>query len=117
MKLWLDDMRPAPDGWTHVKTDAEARRWLERGVVETASFDHDLGACTSCLAGRTPEMWLLESGYEAMPNCEHVGTGYTLVCWMEETGHWPKSKPNVHSANPVGRARMQVVIDKRYGTR
>jgi hypothetical protein len=20
--------------------------------------------------------------------CEHLGTGYTLCLWMEETGHW-----------------------------
>jgi hypothetical protein len=118
MNLWLDDVRPAPDGWVHAKTIQEAMPHLESGQVEQASLDHDLGMCETCLGGRTYEEWLNENWrgenrVVAMPNCEHYGTGYTLVCWMEETGHWPKQKPTVHSANPVGRRRMQQVIDKR----
>lgn len=113
--LWLDDVRPAPHGWLHVRTDAEARSYLERGVVRRASLDHDLGACEACLGGRSVEQWLLESSGQSMPNCEHVGTGYTLVCWMEETGHWPEEKPRVHSANPAGRVKMQLAIDRQYG--
>lgn len=115
MRLWLDDIRPAPEGWTWVKTDAEARLYLALGCVEIASLDHDLGACKACLGDRCPEQWLIDSNYESMPHCEHVGTGATLVNWMEETGHWPKDKPHVHSANPAGRAKMQAAIDKRYG--
>ena len=114
INLWLDDLRPAPPGWVHVKTDDEARTYLARGVVQMASLDHDLGACEKCLGGRTPEQWLVESEMTQMPNCEHFGTGYTLVCWMEETGHWPIQKPNVHSRNPVGRAKMQAAINKRF---
>jgi hypothetical protein len=115
IRLWLDDMRPAPAGWIHVKTDAEARKYLERGDVQQASLDHDLGACQSCMGGMDVSEWLAKSGMQSMPHCEHFGTGYTLVCWMEETGRWPANKPTVHSANPVGRARMQAAIDKFYG--
>ena len=114
MKLWLDDMRPAPEGWTHVWTDAEARTFLEQGIVTDASLDHDLGACDICLAGMHPEEWLEKHNYKSMPHCEHFGTGYTLVCWMEETGHWPTNKPNVHSANPAGRAKMIAAIERHY---
>lgn len=112
--LWLDDMRPAPIGWVHVKTVHEARQHLERGNVRYASLDHDLGACASCLGGKSPEQWLGETAYQSMPHCEHFGTGYDLVCWMEETGHWPKFRPTVHSANPAGRARMRAAIDRHF---
>lgn len=115
MKIWLDDMREAPLGWIHVHTDAEARVYLQRGTVEEASLDHDLGACEACMGGRTTEQWLDECDGQSMPNCPHVGTGYTLVCWMEETGHWPLKKPRVHSANPAGRVKMQLAIDRHYG--
>ncbi len=88
--LWLDDVRPAPVGWTHVKTVEAAKALLSQGNVYQASLDHDLG------------------------DDEHIGTGYTLVCWMEETGHWPINGTVVHSANPVGRRRMQIAIDRWY---
>jgi hypothetical protein len=116
MKLWLDDIRPAPDGWCWVKTDAEARIVMQSGPIEEASLDHDLGACKECMGDmEDAEDWLSRNQYVSMPNCPHFGTGYTFVCWMEETGHWPLKKPRVHSANPVGRAKMQAAIDKHYG--
>lgn len=114
--LWLDDMRPAPLGWLHVKTVEDAKLQLAAGRVRRASLDHDLGACDACMGGKTAEQWLVESNYTRMPNCEHFGTGYTLVCWMEETGHWPQEKPTVHSANPAGRARMQQAIEHSFGS-
>ena len=114
MKLWLDDMRPAPDGWQHAKTVGEAQEMLLTGDVTEASLDHDLGACDACMGGRTVNGWLHSTNFTQMPNCDHFGTGYTLVCWMEETGNWPKTKPVVHSRNPAGRARMQQAIDHSW---
>lgn len=114
INLWLDDIRPAPWGWVHVKTDEEARWYLEKGMVQQMSLDHDLGACPECMGGRTVEQWLVETNYQQMPNCPHFGTGYTLVCWMEENDIWSVEKPTVHSANPVGRAKMQVAINRKF---
>lgn len=114
MKLWLDDIRPAPDGWHWVKTVDEAKAMLIRGGVEHASLDHDLGACSDCLNGRTPEQWLEETNFTAMPHCDHFGTGYTLVCWMEENDIWPPYKPAVHSRNPAGAAKMRAAIERKY---
>lgn len=113
VNLWLDDMRPAPVGWVHVKTIQEAMPYLKAGNVQKASLDHDLGACDAC-NGRTAEAWLEEHDYKSMPHCEHFGTGYQLVCWMEETGLWPAEKPTVHSANPAGRLKMQMAIDREW---
>jgi len=113
INLWLDDIRPAPIGWLHVTTIAEAKRLLEAGRVKRASLDHDLGACEACMGP-----WregLTASG--PMPHCSHVGTGYDLCLWMAETGHWPVHAPIVHSANPVGRERMQGVIRRYFGTK
>lgn len=112
--LWLDDVRPAPIGWVHVKTDAEARPYFERKDVRFSSLDHDLGACPSCLRGMDAEDWLSKTKYQSMPNCEHFGTGYTFVCWLEETGNWPEIRPEVHSANPAGRAKMMQAIKRHY---
>jgi len=113
MFIWLDDIRPAPRGFTHVKTIQEAKTLLEAGLVAFASLDHDLGACDECSEGVTPDEWLERHNYASMPNCSHFGTGYDLVCWMEEAGHWPTVYwPTVHSANAVGRRRMEQAIER-----
>lgn len=112
--LWLDDVRPAPGGWYHVKTIQEAMPFLERGEVEMASLDHDLGACSDCMDGLSLEKWLILHNYKSMPNCPHFGTGYDLVCWMEETGHWPVQRPFVHSRNPAGAAKMRQAINRKF---
>jgi len=95
IKLWLDDIRPAPPGWTWVKTVHEACLLLVEGqmfdkskAVVEASLDHDLGLCQK--------------------------TGYDLVKWMAETGFWPQTKPRVHSMNPVGAESMRATIDRYW---
>lgn len=106
MKLWLDDYR-APwkhgaEGFEWVKTGEEAIKKLESGTVIFASLDHDL-----CLQHM--------SFSEVLPEDYTEMTGYSVVCWMEETGCWPPEGVAVHSMNPVGRDRMEQVIRKHYG--
>jgi hypothetical protein len=94
VQVWLDDLRPAPAGWIWVRTPTEVIRLLETGEVSRLSLDFDLGL--------TPE------GEEM--------TGYSVVRWLELTvgeGRWTSPLPEItiHSANPVGRARIQRAID------
>ena len=105
--LWLDDVRPAPEGWLHVRTAAEARRVLSTTPVTHASLDHDLGCCEPCQ---------FERGCTFRPceDCNCHETGYDLAQWMAEKDIWPTIKPRVHSANPAGAARMRMVIDRYW---
>ena len=90
MKVWLDDERKAPSGWKHFKGVKELISFYKKNYdnIDSMSLDHDLG--------------------------ENVPTGYDFVIWLEEmvfTGKYntiPKMK--VHSANPVGKKRMQQAI-------
>jgi hypothetical protein len=120
ISLWLDDVRDPVAlglvGFTWVKTVDEAKRLLQTGRVKRASLDHDLGACDICLDGLTDAEWLQRNAFQSMPHCEHFGTGYDLCLWMAEQRVWPIEKPNVHSANPVGRDRMRGVIDRYFQT-
>lgn len=44
MKLWIDDVRPAPEGWKHAYTSEEALEMIRSNpAFEWISFDHDLG--------------------------------------------------------------------------
>ena len=109
MRLWLDDVRPAPEGWTWVKTVPEAKalvaECMERGVaIEAMSLDHDLGMVVDAGSGVVlAQEKLAESGYQ-------------FVCWLEAFNLWPPCQPTVHSVNPVGRARMLQAIERHYAS-
>lgn len=95
MKIWLDDERPAPTGWLHVKTVAEAFKVLLdadefKESIEEISCDNDLGE-------DIPE------GYTFLDKIEelfHTGDPYSLI----------KTKFRVHSANSGRRVYMEQTI-------
>lgn len=108
MKLWLDDIRTPPEaieydmqgalmnpstGWVWCKTVEEAERLIIEGVVTELSFDHDLG----------------ETPASRPDNVQLERTGYELACYIEELavlGVLKRIKWSIHSANPVGRAKI-----------
>ncbi len=108
VKLWLDDSRPAPPDWLRVTTVASAQRLLEAQMVHEVSLDYDLGWCADCIHRGEH---LKHTGQR---HCPHTPTGYDLVAWMAETGHWPKLPPIVHSGNLDGGARMLGVIARHW---
>jgi len=93
MKLWLDDMRPEPEGWTRARSVYEAIELITSGVeIEFASLDHDLG-------------YFAGDG----------GNGVKLTDWMAEFDGFPTRGLRVHSSNPIGVQQMLATVD-RYGS-
>jgi len=93
MKLWIDDIRPAPQGWRWAKTFAQAIEILQTQPISTVSFDHDL----------------------ADGEGDDGKTGYHIALWLAERAFHGILVPEtyyVHSANAVGRERIQGVIDR-----
>ena len=90
IKVWLDDIRKAPSGWVHIKTTPELIKFYTKNYknITELSLDHDLG--------------------------ENTPTGYDFMVWLEEKFHTGKYKIvpeiKVHSANPVGKKRMEQAI-------
>lgn len=95
MKLWIDDIRPAPFGYVWCKSVNEARDTilvcelyatvLESNRVELIDIDHDAGEYA-----------------------EQGGDYIKLLDWLEETG---RSYPiRIHSQNPVGVENMRRII-------
>ena len=79
MRVWLDDMRPMPDGYDVWVMNAESCvEILWTGKVEHISLDHDLG---NKLDGMHVARWMAE-----FP-----------LAW----GTW-----SCHSMNPVGKERI-----------
>jgi hypothetical protein len=86
MKLWIDDTREPPDKtWVWVKTSEEARRILHHQSVDFIAFDHDLGG---------------------------EDTTYPIALLIERRAQRGIAPPgwSVHSANPVGAARLRVAL-------
>ncbi|QDV62524.1 cyclic-phosphate processing receiver domain-containing protein [Crateriforma conspicua] len=85
MKVYLDDERETPAGWTRVYWPDEAIELLRTGQVTELSLDHDLGD-------------------------DNRGTGYDVVTWIEEqvaTNNFVPPKIKVHSANISARQKME----------
>ena len=102
MKLWIDDVRPAPDGyvWCHsvyraMKEIAIAENGIEDAfgivqaprVIEVIDIDHDAG-----------------------DYAQYGGDYIRLLDWLEETG---RNYPiHIHSQNPVGVENMRRIIQR-----
>lgn len=99
MKLWIDDLRPAPAGYTWVKTVNDAKWYIESAeeieeifptgtsVIKLIDIDHDAGDFVS-----------------------NGGDYIKLLDWLEETG---RNYPiRLHSMNPVGVQNMRAIINK-----
>lgn len=113
MKVWLDDVRPMPEGFdVWAKTSNKAIILLSSGKVTHISFDHDLGYDPPCLdcADKMSE--------DHIDHCEckcHsiAPTGYHVACWIESRAFWgglPKLTWAIHSANPVGRENIKAAM-------
>ncbi|HPF39537.1 MAG TPA: hypothetical protein PK093_12905 [Phycisphaerae bacterium] len=88
MRVYLDDERATPAGWTRVYWPDEAIALLETGGVTELSLDHDLGD-------------------------DDRGTGYDVVLWIEKavaTRGFRPPKIIVHSANTSARLKMEAGI-------
>jgi hypothetical protein len=88
MRIYLDDERATPAGWTRACWPDEVIELLKAGGVEELSLDHDLGD-------------------------DERGTGYDVVLWVEEAvalhGFVPP-RMRVHSANSSAREKMEAGI-------
>ena len=105
MNLYVDDLRPCPDGWLPARTVADAKLQLMRDDIEAVALDHDMGACADCVAAGTH---VGESWHDW---CPHVEDGYSLVQWMIEHGRVPATV-RVHTMNPVGLRRMIAALNE-----
>lgn len=86
MKIWVDDLRPAPDGYRWCKSVNEAKLYIvAANSIEVIDMDHDAG----------------DYAYDG-------GDYIKLLDWLERTG---RSYPiHIHSMNPVGVENMRRII-------
>lgn len=107
MKLWIDDLRLAPEGYIWAKSVKEAKEYIElyehelqinppttieqyeKLIIELIDIDHDAGDYASC-----------------------GGDYIKLLDWLEETD---RDYPiHIHSMNVVGVQNMRAIIQRNH---
>lgn len=90
MKIWLDDIRSAPDGYIWCRNVNEVIGVISNtnDKIELIDCDHDLGEYA-----------------------RDDGDGIKLLDWLAEHGLFYKI--HLHTMNPVGKANMERLI-RRY---
>jgi len=92
MKIWLDDVRPAPNGYVHAHSVKEAITLINHVPlyhIEEIDCDHDMG-----------------------DYYKDGGDGINLLDYLLNTGNLIPIK--LHTMNPVGRANMQRMLDRYW---
>ena len=90
MKLWIDDERPAPEGYVWCKSVHQTKQVIRASelthtTIELLDIDHDAG----------------DYAFDG-------GDYIKILDWMEYTN---RNYPiRIHSMNPVGRENMRAII-------
>ena len=94
MKLWIDDVRPAPFGYKWVGSVNEAIRIIEFTDRVLCPY----------------EIELIDIDHDAGEYVQYGGDYIKLLDWLEETG---RNYPiHIHSMNPVGVENMRRIIQR-----
>ena len=102
MRLWIDDVRPAPPGCIWLKSTNEALRHIRAHytAVESIDLDHDSGEYQK--EGGDYINVLRE--LERLSHCSKWAPYYKTII--------ANYKFRLHSANPVGVQNMRAIIEK-----
>ena len=131
MKLWIDDVRPAPDGYKLVKSVTEAKIVIENaeilidGALETIRSYEDVYEnlrpeekvkyeeyIHPIMKNRIKENYIevLDLDHDAGQYSCFGGDYIKILDWLEKTG---RNYPiRIHSANPVGVQNMRRIIQR-----
>ena len=110
MKLWIDDVRPAPEGYVWCKSVNETKNAI------SATEEYEEGALDSLdyywLEEHDGPITLIDIDHDAGDYASDGGDYIKILDWLEETG---RNYPiHIHSMNPVGVENMRRII-KRNG--
>ena len=106
MKLWIDDVRPAPEGYRCINSVNEAKDFIV--FCEKAAKDANKYHLWKLVDHYMIE--LIDIDHDAGDYADQVGDYIKLLDWLEETG---RNYPiRIHSANPVGVQNMRRIIER-----
>lgn len=98
MKLWIDDLRPAPEGYRWLKSVNQAKEAIEVFESFTSMFDIEI----------------IDLDHDAGDYANDGGDYIKLLDWLEETGR--SYSIHIHSMNVVGRMNMETICKRNNWT-
>ena len=102
MKLWIDDVRPAPEGYMLCRSVSNAKTMIE--LLEQDIF----------FANLNNKIELIDIDHDAGEYASDGGDYIKLLDWLEQTG---RNYPiHIHSMNPVGVENMRRIIQRNGWT-
>ena len=124
MKLWIDDVRPAPEGYLWVKTVNTARlvimekektaQWASNQAYALENVGNFEMARRIGRVAVNSKIELIDIDHDAGDFAEEGGDYIKLLDWLEETD---RNYPiRIHSMNPIGVANMRAIIQRNGWT-
>lgn len=108
MKLWVDDVRPAPNMYVWLKSVDEVKECIEFLEEQLEKVSAELRR----YSGNNIE--IIDIDHDAGDYAFYGGDYIKLLDWLEETG---RNYPiHIHSMNPVGIENMRRIIQKNGWT-
>ena len=106
MKLWIDDVRPAPEGCIWCKSVKAAKDAIEaRELLAGITWHYEDGTVEKLFPFE-----LIDMDHDAGDYAIFGGDYIKLLDWLEETG---RSYPiRIHSMNVVGRQNMLAICER-----
>ena len=96
-KIWVDDIRPAPEGYLWVRSTHEA-------IVTI---------CQMTMPNGTHNIEILNMDHDAGDYAWNGGDYIQILNWMEEH-HIDDIPIKIHTQNPVGRENMRRIIHHNH---
>ena len=120
MKIWVDDVRPAPKGYVWCKSVNDAKQTilsqekLFNSACDSARhhmFHDNYQYVEEYLAeAKRVKIDLIDVDHDAGAFAGDGGDFIKILDWLEETGR--EYPIRIHSANPVGIANMRRIIER-----
>ena len=108
MKIWVDDIRPAPEGYKWLDTTNKVKNFIMyyEETIENALDEFDFPPA---------ELWndgieLIDLDHDAGDYAADGGDYIKILDWLEETGR--RYPIRIHSQNPVGVENMRRIIER-----
>ena len=106
MKIWVDDMRPAPNGYVWCNSVNDAINTIK---LREARIENILRSYTpSEIRMKDLSIEVIDMDHDAGDYACYGGDYIKLLDWLEKTG---RNYPiRIHSQNPVGIQNMRAII-------
>ena len=106
MKIWIDDVRPAPNGYVWCNSVNDAINTIK---LREARIENILRSYTpSEIRMKDLSIEVIDIDHDAGDYACYGGDYIKLLDWLEETG---RNYPiRIHSQNPVGVQNMRAII-------